>query len=537
MLPLVEIIAAICLVWAVGIVVVQGIGVAAIFRYFSKPGLPSVSSTLGRNAPTVTIIRPVKGLEPLLYECIASTFRQTYPADKISIRLCVEDETDAAYPVLQQLVHDFPDHDAQILIETNDPFLHGTKGREDNLGPNPKIRNLSRAYREAKGEIVWIIDCNVWVAKGVLGRMVDKLMGFAPAGQTAQPYKFVHQMPIAVDISEYGRPGVENSQVDSSCASEAREISGKPEDTSDDSLLTKIVRQGGGRLDEMFFATSHVKFYGAINSVGIAPCIVGKSNMFRKAHLDQATSPSTNPILLKTDNKGIGVDYFSYCICEDHLIGDLLWRTKIPGYRNHGMVRDLVLQPLKNMSITSYAARRCRWLRARKYTVLAATLLEPGVESLVCCAYLAFSLTTLPWFHEKLGIPQTWSSMGFIWLMAVVLWLFLDWRTFQHLHSGESIQLDSDSPRFVRGTCQAGGMPKRGFLEWCLAWLGREVMALPVWTRAVCCGATVRWRGKTFRVYMDSSVVELDDDGCPAKKSLRAPQEERARQSSKDRMD
>ncbi|KAG5930088.1 hypothetical protein E4U42_003097 [Claviceps africana] len=536
MLSLVEIVAAICLVWVSSVVVVQGIGVAAIFRYFSKPGRPSVSATLGKNAPSVTIIRPVKGLEPLLYECIASTFRQTYPADKISIRLCVEDETDPAYPVLQQLVHDFPNHDAQILIETSDPFLYGSEGRADNVGPNPKIRNLSRAYREAKGDLVWIIDCNVWVAKGVLGRMVDKLMGFAPAGQTAEPYKFVHQMPIVVDVAEYGSPGVEDSQVKSSPASEAQAIPGAAEDLSDDSLLTKIVRQGGGRLDEMFFATSHAKFYGAINTVGVAPCIVGKSNMFRKAHLDQATSPLTNPILLKTDNKGMGVDYFSYCICEDHLIGDLLWRTNIPGHRNHGMAQDLVLQPLKSMSITSYAARRCRWLRARKYTVLVATLLEPGVESLVCCAYFAFALTTLSWFHEKLGIPQTWSSMGFIWLVAVASWMFLDWQTFQHLHSGESIEPDSDSPRFARGTCRPDGMPKRVFWEWCLAWVGREVMALPVWTRAVWCGATVRWRGKTFRVYADSSVEGLDD-GRTARKSLGAPQAERARQSSKDRLD
>ncbi|KAG5980835.1 hypothetical protein E4U55_003566 [Claviceps digitariae] len=540
MLPLVEIIAAICLLWAIAVVVVQGIGVAAIFRYFSKPALPSVSPTLDKNAPTVTIIRPVKGLEPLLYECIASTFQQAYPTDKISIRLCVEDETDPAYPVLQQLVHDFPEYDAQILTETSDPVLHGTSGHVDNLGPNPKIRNISRAYREAKGEIIWIMDCNVWVAKGVLGRMVDKLMGFAPAGQTAQPYKFVHQMPIVVDIADYSRSGVEDShEVQFPSALKEKSVPGMAEDMgkNHDGLLTKIMRQGGGRLDEMFFATSHDKFYGAINSVGVAPCIVGKSNMFRKAHLDQATTPSRNPILDKTDNKGIGVDYFSSYICEDHLIGDLLWRTNIPGHQNHGMIRgDLVVQPLKSMSVMSYAARRVRWLRARKFTVLAATLLEPGVESLLCCAYLAFSLTTLSWFHENLGIPQTWSSMGFIWLVAVASWMFLDWQTFQHLHSGAGVQFDNDSPRFARGTCHAGGVPKRGFLEWSLAWLAREVMALPVWTWAVLCGANVRWRGKTFRVAMDSSVVELDD-GCMVRKPLRALEVERARQSSKDRLD
>lgn len=484
----------------------------------------------------MTIIRPVKGLEPRLYECIASTFRQNYPIDKVSIRLCVEDETDPAYPVLQQLVHDFPEYDAQVLTVTSDPVLHGTKGHVDNLGPNPKIRNISRAYRDAKGEVIWIIDCNVWVARGVLGRMVDKLMGFAPAGQTAQPYKFVHQMPLVVDIVEYNRPGVQDGQAFLSSGPETEAIPGMAEDTGDD-LLTKICRHGGGRLDEMFLATSHVKFYGAINSVGIAPCIVGKSNMFRKAHLDQVTTPSSNPILPKNDNKRAGVDFFSFNMCEDHMIGDLLWRSNIPGYQNHGIVwGDVVIQPMASMSIASYAARRCRWLRARKFIVLAATLVEPGVESLVCCAYLAFSLTTLSWFHEKVGIPQTWSSMVFTWLLALALWMCLDWWTFQHLHSGLSVQVDTDSPRFARGTCHAGGMPKRGFLEWFLAWLVREVMALPLWTWAVLCGTTVRWRGKSFRVGMDTSAVEVDDGSTPRKCS-RTPEVERARQSSKDRQD
>ncbi|KAG6006467.1 hypothetical protein E4U21_007011 [Claviceps maximensis] len=541
MLPFIEIIAAICLVWVLAVIIVQSIGVVAIFRFFSKPALPSVSSTLNKNAPSVTIIRPVKGLEPQLYECIASTFRQTYPADKVSIRLCVEDETDPAYPVLQQLVRDFPDHDAQILVETSDPFLHGTKGHVDNLGPNPKIRNISRAYREAKGDLIWIVDCNVWAAKGVMGRMVDKLMGFAPAGQTAQPYKFVHQMPIVVDIADYSSSDVEDGPIqNASTEVEAPLISDMAEnpDATNDGLLSKIVQQGGGRLDEIFFATSHAKFYGAINAVGVAPCVVGKSNMFRKAHLDQATTPSTNPILSPTDNKGLGTDHFSSYICEDHLIGELLWRTNIPGHLNHGMVHgDLVIQPLKGMSVMSYAARRVRWLRARKYTVLAATVVEPGIESLLCCAYLAFSLTTLSWFHENLGIAQTWSSMGLIWLVAMASWMFLDWRTSQHLLSGISIWVDSDSPQFVRGTCHAGGMPKRRFPEWFLAWLAREVMALPVWTWAVLCGTNVRWRGKLFRVETDSSVVGLDDDGCIPRRPLRAPEVARVRQSSKDRLD
>ncbi|KHN94979.1 uncharacterized protein MAM_07206 [Metarhizium album ARSEF 1941] len=530
----VEIVAVICLIWSVAVVVVQAIGIAAIFRHFSKVPSPPVSSKLAQDAPSVTIIRPVKGLEPRLYECIASTFQQDYPADKLSIRLCVEDETDAAYPVLQKLVHDFPSFDAQVLVESRDPILHGTKGRIDNLGPNPKVRNISRAYREAKGDIIWIIDCNVWVASGVLGRMVDKLMGYGPAGTSTTPYKFVHQMPLVVDVVDYSRPGTEDSQVLLSSPSEAGVCPGTPKES--EHVLARTCRHGGGRLDEMFMATTHVKFYGAINFVSVAPCIVGKSNMFRKAHLDQVTTASSNPILPAGIDKPSGVDYFSYNICEDHLIGDLLWRSNIPGHSNHGIVwGDLVIQPMAGMSIMSYAARRVRWLRARKFTVLAATFVEPGIECFLCCAYLAFAVTTLAWFHEALGIPQTRSAMALIWLSAATAWMLVDRQTFKLLHSGWSIERRRDSPQFVRGTSQAGGMPRRGFWEWLLAWVGRESLALPVWAYAVLCGTTVRWRGKSFRVSMDTSVVEVA--GAATRKVSRTPELERARQSSKDRLD
>ncbi|KAJ6438221.1 ceramide glucosyltransferase [Purpureocillium lavendulum] len=531
---IVEIVASICLVWVGVVVVVQTVGLTACFRKVSRRPAPSVSSQLGPDAPSVTIIRPVKGLEPNLYDCIACAFQQDYPRDKTSIRLCVDDESDPAYPVLQKIIRDFPAFDAQILVETNDPALHGPNAHLK-LGPNPKVRNMSRAYREAKGDVIWVMDCNVWAASGVLGRMVDKLMGFGPGKARTAPYKFVHQMPLVVDTVDYTDPTSASRQALLSSASGTAAGTEVMPDAADD-LLTRICRNGGGRLDEMFMATTHVKFYGAINAVGIAPCIVGKSNMFRKSHLDQVTTESLNPILKKGENKLAGVDHFSYNICEDHLIGDLLWRSDIPGHRNHGIVwGDLALQPQAGMSIAAYVARRVRWLRARKFTVLAATIVEPGVESLLCCAYLAFAVTTLPWIHERTGIPQTWSAMALTWIAAVLTWMCVDWITFRHIHSGQTISVNEDTPRWAQGTCHLAGMPRRSFGEWILAWVGREFLALPIWTWAVLLGTTVNWRGKTFHVRLDTSVVDLTNKQ-PTRGS-QTPELERGRRSSKDRLD
>ncbi|KAF7561001.1 hypothetical protein G7046_g3150 [Stylonectria norvegica] len=534
MAALIEIFALGCLVWTFFVIVVEAIGINAIFRNFARRPAPPISPKLQRNAPHVTIIRPVKGLEPYLYECIASTFRQSYPPDKVSIRLCVEDRNDPAFPVLERLIAEFPAVDAQVLVEIEDPLLHGTAGQADNLGPNPKIRNISRAYREAKGDVIWIIDCNVWVPNGVMGRLVDNLMGYAVGGGSKRPYKFVHQMPIVVDIIDYSTLLSVDGQNLLSSASEASPFS-QSTTLQNPGLLTKIRSQGGGRLDEMFFATTHGKFYGAINAVGVAPCVVGKSNMFRKSHLDQVTNPAENPILPKNQDRPFGVDYFSHHICEDHLIGDLLWKSNIPGYSNHGIIwGDLVIQPMAGMSVAAYIARRARWLRARKLTVLAATLVEPGVESFLCCAYLSFAITTLPFFGN-LGVPQTWSAMALIWLLCVVGWATADWFTFQRLHCGITTEVDIHTPFFAKGTSAQGGVPRRPLREWIPAWLGREILAMPIWIWAVLFGLTVNWRGKTFRVRLDTTVYEVESS--ERDRSARTPELERAALINKRRVD
>lgn len=484
------------------------------FRYYSSVPAAPVSPYLPKDeVPHITIIRPAKGLEPGLYECLASVFHQSYPKDKLTIYFCVSSKEDAAYPVIRKLLDNHSDFDAKVFVETEDPYLHGDGGHVDNVGPNPKIRNLSRAYREAKGDIIWPLDCNVWIARDVAGRMVDKLCGYQPNGKRAKPFKFVHQLPLVVDTVT----SMSSSNSEGQTLLSGSSVTGGSDAQSSvdvpSSVLSRSWAHGGGRLEEMFMATTHAKFYGAINTVGIAPCIVGKSNMFRKSHLDQVTDPAQNPILTgRAATLPKGLDHFSLFMCEDHVIGDLLWRSNLPGFANHGLVwGDLAIQPMAGMSVPAYVARRVRWLRARKWTVLSATLVEHGVESLVCCFYVSFGLTSVPWFHQTLGIPQTWKALWQLWLAGVALWVVVDRIVFRKLHAGHSIHVDEQTPLFARGTSR-GGAEKRRFGEWFLAWLGREVLALPIWTWAVFLGATVNWRGKQFRVRSDMTVVSIDSE-------------------------
>jgi len=267
-------------------------------------------------------------------------------------------------------------------------------------------------------------------------------------------------------------------------------------------------RVGGGRLEELFLSSAHAKFYTAINTVLIAPCIVGKSNMFRRSHLDHLTGKLAN------GSGPTGIDYFSNNICEDHLIGDLLWKGAVPEETGpdaepmgkHAMVfGDIAVQPMAGMSIPEYVARRVRWLRVRKFTVTLATFVEPGTESFLCSAYGAFAVTTLPWFHQSLGIPPTWLVAVLFWLASVVAWAAVDRTLYLMLHSMACVEVDEDTPAFARSH-------KRPFAQWLAAWLGREALALPIWTWAVYGGTTVNWRGRRFRVGMDMRVHDISDD-------------------------
>lgn len=445
----------------------------------------------------MTIIRPVKGLEPSLYECLASTFRQAYPRDKLKLFLCVADRQDPSLPVLERLLHDFPDFDVELLVEDEDPEL---QGRGDQLGPNPKIRNMSRAYREADGDIVWIIDCNVWVGTGTCARMVDTLQGSG-----GRPNKFVHLLPLVVDtagtpIADYARSLLSDQETSGNVYATTTSTANQHIKQAGQSS-SNMWQLGGGRLEESFMSSAHAKFYTAINTVLIAPCIVGKSTMFRRSHLDSLT-------------QGQGIDFFSENICEDHLIGDLLWKKQVPEqlhgetWGNHAMVfGDLAIQPMAGMSVGEYIARRVRWLRVRKFTVTLATLVEPGTECFLCSLYGAYAFTSLPTVQDLLGSPPKWIAFAAFWFMSVCLWAMVDWMLYSKLHSSESINVDENTPAFARPPRDGR---RRPFLVWLASWLGRETLAFPIWAWAVFGGVTVVWRGRRFWVGLDMRVHEIE---------------------------
>ena len=458
----------------------------------------------------MTIIRPCKGLEPCLYDCLSSTLEQDYPANKLTVCFCVASNADEACSVIRRVLTEHAGCDAKLLVEEDDPALATGAPEAQRLGPNPKIRNMSRAYREAKGDIVWILDCNIWVGRGVCGRMVDRLCGYSPSGPKT-PFKFVHHLPVAVDISPEEAFAYEESLVAQQDAA--------PERARSDTPKLRSKQHYGGRLDEAFLSSAHAKMYVAINTVAVAPCVCGKSSMFRRSHLNALTNKDQS-----TETRfGTGIDYFSENICEDHLIGDLLWKAAIPPtmpiaakrWRNHGLVYgDLALQPISDMTVSGYIARRVRWLRVRKFTVPLATLVEPGTESFACSAIGAFGVTNAP-FTKGL-FRSLWLWFPAVWVASICAWITVDWWIYLLLHSGSTVEPSASNATSVPAFAQPVKSPRarlrRSFLPWLLSWLCREALTFPVWFWAIWGGVTVVWRDKRLWVGLDMKVHETNND-------------------------
>ena len=64
--------------------------------------------------PGVSILRPLKGLDPQLEECLDSAFRQNYP--QFEILLSVADERDPATEVARELLNQYPNVSAKLIV-------------------------------------------------------------------------------------------------------------------------------------------------------------------------------------------------------------------------------------------------------------------------------------------------------------------------------------------------------------------------------------------------------------------------------------
>jgi ceramide glucosyltransferase len=129
----------------------------AIWRFTRR------AATAPASQPSISVLKPLHGDEPELYENLASFCAQGY-SGPVQLILGAQDQADPALEVAARLKRAFPDRDIVLVA---DPTPHGT---------NRKIANLINMTAHATGEVIVISDSDVRLPADGLVRIVATLL-------------------------------------------------------------------------------------------------------------------------------------------------------------------------------------------------------------------------------------------------------------------------------------------------------------------------------------------------------------------------
>jgi ceramide glucosyltransferase len=124
--------------------------------------------------PPVSVLKPVCGTSPGLYECLRSFCEQDWPTYEVIFGAHSED--DPAVEVVRRLMRELPHQDLRLVVD-------GTLA-----GPNRKAANLANIYRSARYDIIVLSDSDVRVDGNCLASMAAPFVEPA-VGAVASIYK------------------------------------------------------------------------------------------------------------------------------------------------------------------------------------------------------------------------------------------------------------------------------------------------------------------------------------------------------------
>lgn len=111
--------------------------------------------------PPVSILKPLKGEDPEIYESFRSHCLQDYP--EYEIVFGVSDANDPAVRAVERLRQEFPDRPIQLIVCT------------EVLGANTKVSNLAQMVRSARHRHFVLSDSDIRVPPDYLRRVVAPL--------------------------------------------------------------------------------------------------------------------------------------------------------------------------------------------------------------------------------------------------------------------------------------------------------------------------------------------------------------------------
>lgn len=112
-------------------------------------------------SPPVSILKPLKGMDPEIYDSFRSHCLQYYP--EYEIIFGVSDPDDPAVASVEWLRRDFPDRNIRLVV------------CPEILGPNVKVSNLEQMVQAAQYEHLIVNDSDIRVDRDYLQRVVTPL--------------------------------------------------------------------------------------------------------------------------------------------------------------------------------------------------------------------------------------------------------------------------------------------------------------------------------------------------------------------------
>jgi ceramide glucosyltransferase len=114
-----------------------------------------------RPAQAVSILKPLRGTDPEMYESFRSHCLQDYP--EYEIIFGVSDANDPAIQLVQQLKAEFPQCPIRLMV------------CPERLGSNTKVSNLAQMARQARHEYIIVNDSDIRVDPDYLSRVLVPL--------------------------------------------------------------------------------------------------------------------------------------------------------------------------------------------------------------------------------------------------------------------------------------------------------------------------------------------------------------------------
>ncbi len=111
-------------------------------------------------APPITLIRPVRGVEPMDEITLRSSFSLAYPCYEVIF--CVARADDPATSIVRRLIAEHPSIPTQLLVG------------DDHSTANPKLNNVIKGWEAARHDWIVISDSNVLMPGDCLHRLLGK---------------------------------------------------------------------------------------------------------------------------------------------------------------------------------------------------------------------------------------------------------------------------------------------------------------------------------------------------------------------------